>query len=131
MHFGSRTVEVTDDRGHTSLVSHCCRKMDWCLGIILREALDLGSSLEEGLAQCWKMDGSPFLGVSKRAFAGGRPMNHDEAPQTFGETSRSIVEILDNNLRIHLGASGPPNLALESRLKSSCGPRLRLILCMY
>ena len=39
VHLGTRTVKVTDDGGHTSLVAHGGSKVDGLLGIILGEAV--------------------------------------------------------------------------------------------
>ena len=41
MHLRARTVEIANDSGHTSFVAHCSSQVDWLLGIVLGEALDL------------------------------------------------------------------------------------------
>ena len=39
MQLRTRTVQITDDRGHTSLVAHGGGQVDGLLGVILREAV--------------------------------------------------------------------------------------------
>ena len=43
VHFGTRSVEVTDDGGHAGLIAHGGSQVRLLLGIILWEALDLAS----------------------------------------------------------------------------------------
>jgi len=38
VHLGTWSVEISDDGGHAGLVAHGCGKVDWLLGVILREA---------------------------------------------------------------------------------------------
>ena len=38
MHLSTWSVEVSDDGGHAGLVAHGSGKVDWFLGVILREA---------------------------------------------------------------------------------------------
>lgn len=39
MHLGTGSVKVTDDGGHTGLVTHGGRQVDGLLGVILGEAV--------------------------------------------------------------------------------------------
>lgn len=39
MHLGTGSVKVTDNSGHTGLVTHGGRQVDGLLGVILREAV--------------------------------------------------------------------------------------------
>ncbi len=41
MHLCAWTVKISDDGGHASFVSHSCSQVDWLLGVVFGEALDL------------------------------------------------------------------------------------------
>lgn len=45
VHLGARTVEVTDDGGHTGLVAHGRGEVDGLLGVILGEAASCSASI--------------------------------------------------------------------------------------
>lgn len=50
VHLGTRSVKVTDNSGHTGLVTHGGRQVDGLLGVILGEALDLSTVSGSALA---------------------------------------------------------------------------------
>lgn len=45
VHLGTWTVKISDNRSHTSFVSHSGGQVDWLLGIVFGEALDLDIKL--------------------------------------------------------------------------------------
>ena len=65
VHLGSRSVEVSDDVGHTGLETHGRGQVDWLLGVVLGEGLNLtpvtGSPLSGKVGQ---RTGSWFLVLS-------------------------------------------------------------------
>jgi len=50
VHLGSRSVEVTDNMGHTGLVSHDSGEMNRLLGVILWEGLDFATMTSSTLS---------------------------------------------------------------------------------
>ena len=82
MHLGSRTIEIPDDMGHTSLVPSVCSKMDY-------SRLVNGSINEFYLVSWGHLWGMPSLahGDERLSFGEGIPKIRDEELRIYGDYS--------------------------------------------
>lgn len=76
MCFRTRTVEIADNRSHTSLVSKGGSEVDWLLGVILRESMLRELTVSNG--EIWRFLEFVEIGTLRQGFEIGKEIDTDD-----------------------------------------------------